>query len=91
VICYWLVKLRLKNWRCPGAAPALAPFEWWQQKDDLISKALLEPLRRQGGIARRVLDIAMPEVRLDRAGIVAVVGELVAAGVAEHVGVRLDA
>ena len=33
----------------------------------------------------------MPEVRLDRARVVAIVGELVAAGVAEHVGLHLDA
>jgi hypothetical protein len=54
-------------------------------------KEFLEPLRRQRGIARRVLDIAVPKVGLDRPRIVAVVGELVAAGVAQHVGVRLDA
>ena len=35
--------------------------------------------------------VAMPEIGLDRARIMAVVGELVAAGMAEHVGVRLDA
>jgi hypothetical protein len=40
----------------------------------------LEPMRRQGGIARRILNIAMPEIRLDRARVVAIVGELVAAG-----------
>jgi hypothetical protein len=50
---------------------------------------LLEPLRRQGGITRRSLYVAVTEVRLDRAGIVAVIGELVATGMAEHVGVRL--
>ena len=33
----------------------------------------------------------MSEIRLDRARVVAVVGELVAAGVAQHVSVRLDA
>jgi hypothetical protein len=33
----------------------------------------------------------MPEARLDRPRVVAVVGELIAAGMAEHVGVRLDA
>ena len=33
----------------------------------------------------------MPEIGLDRARVVAVVGELVAAGMAEHVGMRLDA
>ena len=48
-------------------------------------------MRRQGRIARRVLDIAMPEIGLDSARVVSVVGELVAAGMAQHVGVRLDA
>jgi hypothetical protein len=33
----------------------------------------------------------MSEIRLDRTRVVAVVGELVAAGVAQHVSVRLDA
>jgi hypothetical protein len=47
-----------------------------------VSKKFLEPMRRQRGIARRILNIAMPEIRLDRAGVVAVVGELVAAGMA---------
>jgi hypothetical protein len=48
------------------------------------SKKLPEPLRRQGGMARRVLDIAMPEIRLDRSGVVSVVGELVASGMPQH-------
>jgi hypothetical protein len=56
-----------------------------------ISKEVLEPLRHQGGIARRVLDVAVSEIGLDRARVVAIVGELVAAGVAQHVGMRLDA
>jgi hypothetical protein len=42
-------------------------------------------------VARCVLNIAIPEVRLDRAQVVAIVGELVAAGMAQHVGVDLDA
>ena len=66
----------------------MASGAWARQS---ISKKFLEPLRRQGGIARRVLDIAMPEIGLDRTRVVAIVGELVAAGMAEHVGVRLDA
>jgi hypothetical protein len=53
-----------------------------------ISKEFLEPLRRQRGIARRILNIAMPEIRLDRPRVVAIVGQLVAAGVAQHVGMR---
>ena len=42
-----------------------------------ISKEVLKPLRRQGGIARRVLDVAVSEIGLDRARVVAIVGELV--------------
>jgi hypothetical protein len=56
----------------------------------LTSKKLLEPLRRQGGIAGRVLDIAMSQVRLDRPRIMTVVGEFIAAGMTQHVGVGLD-
>ena len=42
-------------------------------------------------MAGRILNVAMPGLRLDRRRIMAVVGELVAAGMAQHVGVRLDA
>jgi hypothetical protein len=51
-----------------------------------IPKKLLEPLRRQGRIARRVLDVAVTEIGLDRTGVVAVVGELIAAGMPEQGG-----
>jgi hypothetical protein len=44
-----------------------------------IAKKFLEPLRRQGRIARRILNVAVAEIRLDRARVVAVVGELVSA------------
>jgi hypothetical protein len=56
-----------------------------------IPKEFLKPLRRQSGIARRILNIAMPEIGLDRPRVVAIVGELIATGMAQHVGVRLDA
>jgi hypothetical protein len=56
-----------------------------------LPEELLEPLRRQGRIARRILNIAMSKIRLDRPRVVAIVGELIAAGVAQHVGMRLDA
>jgi hypothetical protein len=55
-----------------------------------VSKKLLKSLRRQRRIPRRVLDVAMPKVGLDCARVVTVIGELVAAGMTEHVGVRLD-
>ena len=55
-----------------------------------IPKELLKPLRRQCGIPRRILNIAMTEISLDCPGVVAVVGELIA-GMAQHVGMSLDA
>jgi hypothetical protein len=33
----------------------------------------------------------MPEIRLDRTRVVAIVGDLIAASMAQHVGMRLDA
>jgi hypothetical protein len=55
---------------------------------DQSRKNSFEPLRCQSGIARRVLNVAMPEIRLDRACVVSIVGELIAAGMAQHVGMR---
>ena len=46
-----------------------------------ISKEFLEPMRRQGGIARCILNIAMREIGLDRTRIVAIVGKPCSAGV----------
>ena len=40
------------------------------------SRKFLEPMRRQCGIARRILNVAMPEIGLDGPGVLAVVGEL---------------
>lgn len=53
-----------------------------------IFPEVLEAIRRQLGIAGRVLNVAMPEVMLDGAGILAVVGELVTRGMPQHV--RMD-
>jgi hypothetical protein len=50
---------------------------------------ILEPSHSHFGIADGVLDILMTEVVLQRTSIVAIVGELVSAGVPEHV--RVDA
>ena len=47
----------------------------------------LEAGRRQLGVAHGVLDVAVPEIGLQRPGIDAVIGELEAAGVPQHVGV----
>jgi hypothetical protein len=62
-----------------------------QPATNSIPKEFLEMLRRQRRIARRVLDIAMPEVSPGSHGVVAIVGELVAAGMAEHVSIRPSA
>jgi hypothetical protein len=57
----------------------------------LIPPEILEPTRCQRRIAGRILDIAVPEVGLQRPCIDPVVRQLKAAGVAEHMGVHLDA
>src|SRR5262245_54450095 len=66
---------------CPRAAIKL---------DVLILPPALEPGRCQFGISDRVLDVLVSEVCLQAARIVALVRELVAAGVAEHVRMRFD-
>ena len=48
-------------------------------------------MRRQLGVAHRVLNVLVPEVDLQGAGIVAFVGEGKAAGMAQHVRVGLEA
>ena len=56
---------------------------------DLVPKEILEPVRHQSGVTRGVLNVAVTQIRLDRTRVVAIVGELIAAGMA--VGVSLDA
>jgi len=51
-------------------------FSW--SRSSSISKEFLEPLRRQRGKARRILNSAMTKIGLYRARGVAIVGELVA-------------
>jgi len=43
-----------------------------------------EPSRRPFGVADRVLDVLVPEVDLQRARVVAAIGERVTAGLPEH-------
>jgi hypothetical protein len=62
----------------PRPGPGSAPDP--RSAVDSIPKKLLKPLRRQRGIARRILDVAMPEIGLDRARVVAIVRQLIAAG-----------
>ena len=45
----------------------------------------LEATQRQGRVSRRVLDIAVAEVRLQGPGINAIAGQLVTAGMPQHV------
>jgi hypothetical protein len=45
----------------------------------------LEPIGRQVGVEHRVLDVAVPQIMLDGAGILTVVGELKPAGMAQKV------
>jgi hypothetical protein len=53
----------------------------------LVFPKVLEPGRAEFGIADCVLDVLVPEIVLNRPRIVSLVGELVAAGMTEHVGV----
>ena len=56
----------------------------------LISKQIFEARRGQLGIAHRMLDRFVSQIALDRAGINAIVCQLVPAGVAQHVWVYLN-
>src|SRR4051794_40998969 len=49
---------------------------------------ILEPLRGQLGVAHGVLDVLVPQPLLQGAGVPAVVGQLEAAGVPQHVRVH---
>jgi hypothetical protein len=53
----------------------------WGRPHHQLPPKVLEPGRRKLGVAHRVLDVAMAEVGLQRAGIVAGVGEGETAGV----------
>ena len=48
---------------------------------------IAEPVRRKLGIAHRVLNVLMPEPGLQRPGVVAGIGQRVAAAVPQHVRV----
>lgn len=57
----------------------------------LVSPEPLEPLRRQFRIAHGMLDVLVPQVVLDGAGVVAVIRQFVPAPVPEHVGMDGEA
>src|SRR5215831_2760366 len=56
-------------------------------RHERLSPEVLEPVRGQLGVAHRVLDVLMTEPGLQRPGVVAGVGQRVAATVAQHVRV----
>jgi len=76
----------------PGAARcnALAPPPKKQFRLS-IAPEILEARRRKLGIAHGVLDVLVSKVSLKGTGIVALVGQGEAAGMAQHVRVRLEA
>src|SRR5271169_4231194 len=55
-----------------------------------VSPEILEPIRRQLRVPDRMLDIAMAQVGLQGAGIMALVGQRETAGVPKHVRVCLE-
>jgi transposase len=94
--CWSHVRRRFYELAAAGPAPIASEAleriaSLYAVEKEIRGRGALEPLRRQCGIACRVLDVAMPEIGLDRARVVAVVGELVTAGMAEHVGVPFTA
>ena len=56
--------------------------------EKLILPEVFEPVRRQGRVANRGHDRSVPEIGLDGASVVAVVGELEPAGMPQHVGMH---
>src|SRR5262249_44884585 len=54
---------------------------------DWSAPEVLEAVRRQLGIAHGMLNVLVPEIRLQRSSIVAGVGKSIAAAVAKHVWV----
>src|SRR5665213_225740 len=49
-----------------------------------------ETIRRQRGVGDRVLNVSVSEIMLDCAGVAAIVGEFIAAGMAQHVRMNLE-
>jgi hypothetical protein len=72
----------------PGGAFAVGPSS--KRAELAPPPNVLEPTGRQRGIARGRVDRAMAEVSLQRPGIDALVGQRIAAGVAQHVRVDLE-
>src|SRR5262249_39713489 len=68
-------------------APARPTRASWSGRSGSVPPKVLEPVGRQFGVPDGVLNILMPEVVLQGPRVVAIVGELEPAGMAEHVGV----
>lgn len=83
---WWL--LNPSKQKSPALWPALNLLDNGQF---LVLKEPLELTRRQRGIAGRVLGVGVAQIYLWGAGIDAIVGQLVAAGVPQHMGMHLDA
>ena len=60
-------------------------------RSSLVLPEPLEPIRGQLRVPCRVLNIPVPEVVLNRPRVVPVIGELVPAGVTQHVGMNRKA
>ncbi len=56
-----------------------------------VSPEVLEPRRRQFAVPDRVLDVFVPEIRLQCASVVALIRQRKPAGVPQHVRVRFEA
>jgi hypothetical protein len=56
----------------------------------LTPPEVLEPRRGQFGIAHRMLDVAVPEIRLQSSRVMSPVGKPIAAGVPQHVRVGFE-
>src|SRR5262245_40131540 len=54
----------------------------------LVVQEVLEPIAAELGVANGVLDVLVPEVVLDCPGVLAIIGQLEAGGMPQHVGMH---
>jgi len=73
----------------PGGGRTSGSAAYWAQFGVELRSApeILEAIRRKLGVAHRVLDILVAEPRLQRPGVMAGIGQRVAAAVPQHVRV----
>jgi hypothetical protein len=67
-----------------------APDGTWGRSDSSVPEEASEPVRGERGIACRVLDVRVPEVRLDRPRVDPLIGQFVPAPMPEHVWMDLE-